>query len=589
MNCLFLDNFIKRIYKLFDILIYHSFTIKIYYSVSFQKQQGAIGVSNQNERSEELFNTLKQNKKKKKRKLLRTVISVIVIVAILLVCTVIRLRKRVDDKFAVTGVQVLTYKVSAGTLHSLVSGSGTLEYVDLETLTVPTGVEITEVIAQRNQQVKQGDLLATVDMSTVLTSLADLQDQLDELDKQIADAKGDTVSTYVQAGVSGRVKQVFAAEGMDVSACMAQHGALAILSLDGYMALDVESDRLERGDSVTLVRPDGTEVPGTVDTAVNGRATILLTDNGPVCGETVTVLTADGLQAGTGELYIHSPLAVTGYAGTVSLVHVKDNSPVYNGTTLFSLKNTSFTANYDTLLRQRSELEVSLLELLTIYRDGAILSPMDGFVSAVDYTEEENSTLLYSTVTAEETETKLLTLYPNVSMSVTIGIDEADILNLEVGQEAAITVSSVSEDTFRGTVTKINKDADVSTGVTQYSAEVLLDRTEGMLPGMTASVDITIEGVENALIIPVDALHQTQSNYFVYTGYDPETQQYHGMENVTVGMQNSEYAEILSGLKMGDTVYYTEQNDFFFGFSFGNMGTSNNRTPQMPGGMGGKG
>ena len=545
-------------------------------------------MSNQNERSDELFNTLSQNKKRKKQKLLRTVISVIAIVALLLFGAVVRLRKKVDDKFAAAGAQVLTYEVSAGTVRSLVSGSGTLEYVDLETLTVPTGVEITEVVARRNQQVQQGDLLATVDMSTVLTALADLQDQLDELDNQITDAKGDTVSAYVQAGVSGRVKQIFAVEGTDVSACMANYGALAVLSLDGYLAVDVESDLLKRGDPVTLVRPDGSEVSGAVDTAVNGKATVLLSDNGPACGESVTVLTADGAQAGTGELYIHSPLAVTGYAGTVSLVHVKENSAVYNGTTLFSLKNTSFTANYDTLLRQRGELEASLLELLTIYRDGAILAPMDGLVSAVDYTEEEDSTLLYSTVTAEETEAKLLTLYPNVSMSVTIGIDEADILNLKVGQEASVTVSSVSEDTFHGTVTGISKDADVSTGVTQYSAEVLLERAVGMLPGMTASADITIEGVENALIIPVDALHQTQANYFVYTGYDPKTQQYHGMVDVTIGMQNSEYVEILSGLEPGDTVYYTEQNDSFFGFGFGNMGAANNQSPQMPGGMGGK-
>ena len=545
-------------------------------------------MSNQNERSEELFNTLSQNKKKKKCRLLRTVISIIVIAALLLTGIVLRLRKKVDDKFAVAGAQVLTYKVSAGTVHSLVSGSGTLAYVDQQTLTVPTGVEITEVVAERNQQVRKGDLLATVDMSTVLTALADLQEQLDDLDGQIADAKGDEVSSFICSGISGRIKQIFAAEGTDVSACMAQHGALAVLSLDGYMALDLESGLLSRGDAVTLVRPDGSELPGTVDSAVNGRATVLLTDNGPACGETVTVLTADGKEAGRGELYIHSPLAVTGYAGTVSLVHVKENTAVYNGTTLFTLKNTSFTANYDTLLRQRGELEEALLELLTIYRDGAILAPMDATVSSLDYVENQDSSLLYSTVTAEETEEKLLTLYPNVSMSVTIGIDEADILNLEAGQQASVTVSSVSEDHFPGTVTKINKDADVSTGVTQYSAEVLLDRAEGMLPGMTASVDITIEGVENALIIPVDALHQTQDNYFVYTGYDPGTQQYSGMTYVTVGMQNSEYAEILSGLQLGDTVYYTEQTDLFFGFSFGNMGSSGNRPSQIPGTMGGK-
>lgn len=529
-------------------------------------------MSNQNERSEELFNTLSRNKKEKKRKLLRTVISIIVIIAVILVGTVIQLRNKVDDKFAVTGAQVLTYEVTTGTIHALVSGTGTLTQVDLETLTVPNGVDVTEVIAQRDQEVAKGDLLATVDMSTVLTALADLQTQLDDLDQQIADAKGDEVNRYISAGISGRIKRILAEEGMDVSACMAQHGALAVLSLDGYMAVDLETDILSRGDSVTVIREDGTEITGKVDTVANKKATILVSDNGPVYGETVTVVTEDGNQVGSGTLYIHSPLAVTGYAGTISMVHVKENAAVYPATTLFSLKNTSFTANYDTLLRQRSELEEELLLLLTIYRDGAILSPMDGVVSSIEFGEESPSSLLYATVQTESEETKLLTIYPNISMSVTIGIDEGDILNLELGQEASVKVSSVSEEVFSGKVTKISKDADISTGVTQYSAQVTLDKAAGMLPGMTASVDISIEGVENAMIIPVDALHQTSATAFVYTSYDPETQEYGDMVNVTTGMQNDDYVEILSGLNIGDTIYYTEKFDSFFDFAMGAMG-----------------
>ena len=543
-------------------------------------------MGNEHERSEELFDTLSKNKKLKKRKLLRTVISIIIVIALILIGVVVRLRNRVDDKFAITAANVLEYQVTTGTIHSLVSGSGTLAQVDLEALTVPAGVEIDEVIAERNDAVKVGDLLATVDMSTVMTALADVQAQLDALDEQIAAAKGDQVNSYLSAGISGRVKQIFAEENMDVAACMAQHGALAVLSLDGYMALDIETDSLTKGDTVTVIREDGSELKGDVDMAGHGKATILVTDNGPTYGETVTVKTEDGTEIGSGELYIHSPLGITGYAGTISMVNVKENTTVYSATTLFTLKNTSFTANYDTLLRQRGELEEELLCLLTIYRDGAILSPMDGVISSVEYGAEESASALYAglpsslsgslsgalpTTEAEE-DSALLTIYPDISMSITIGIDEADILNLQVGQEAKVTVSSVSDETFFGTVTEINKDADISTGVTQYSAEILIDKANGMLPGMTASVDITIEGVENAMIIPVDALHQTSATHFVYTGYNSETQEYMGMQEVTIGMQNNDYVEILSGLNIGDTIYYTEKFDNFFDFAMGAMG-----------------
>ncbi len=516
-------------------------------------------MSDQKERSEEIFNALNQKKKKRRRKVILTVLIVVLVVALALGAGVFYLRQQVDAQFASELAEVLSYEVTTGTISTVVSGSGTLTQVDLESLTVPAGVDITEITVSAGDTVETGDVLATVDMSSVMTALADLQAELDDLDDEISDAKGDEVSSTITAGISGRVKLLYAESGTDVSACMAENGALAVLSLDGYMAVDIQTDALSRGDTVTVILDDGEEYTGTVESAVNGSATILLTDNGPAYGQTATVYTEGGSEAGSGTLYIHSPLSITGYAGTVSRVYVSENTKVYSTTTLFYLTDTSFSANYDTLLRNRETLEEELLELLTIYRDGAVLSPMDGMVSSIDYTSSS----------ATGSATSLLTLYPNISMSVTIGVDETDILSLEVGQEAEVVVSSVSDDTLTGVVTEISQEASTSTGVTQYSAVITLDKVDGMLAGMTASVDVKIEGVDDALIIPLEALHQTSAIYYVYTSYDEESGEYGGMVEVTTGMQNSSYVEILSGLSEGDTVYYTEETTTF---SFGGMG-----------------
>ena len=99
---------------------------------------------------------------------------------------------------------------------------------DLEEIDVPSGVKVNEVMVDAGDNVKKGDLLATVDMATVMTSLSSLQDQMDELDKAINDAKGEEAGTQVTAGVSGRVKIIYAEPEMDVSLCMAEHGALAV-------------------------------------------------------------------------------------------------------------------------------------------------------------------------------------------------------------------------------------------------------------------------------------------------------------------------------------------------------------------------
>ena len=529
-------------------------------------------MSEQNQRAEALFETLSKNKKLRRRRIIRTVLITIAVIAAILITTVILLTKKVEKRFAAAVAEVQSHQVTTGTIHTIVAGTGVLTEEDLEEISVPSGVEVTEVMVDAGDTVSKGDLLATVDLATVMTSLTSLQDQMNTLDKNINSAKGDKASTQITAGVSGRVKIIYAEAGDDVSLCMAKHGSLAVLSLDGYMAADLETDKLSKGDLVSVTRKNGTILSGKVSAAAGGKATVLVTDNGPQYEETVTVSTADGTAIGTAKLYIHNPLGVTGYAGTVSTVTAKENAAVNNGSPLFTLKNTSFSANYDTLLRNRADLEEILLELLTLYRDGALLAPMDGVISSVEFDDETG----VSTNTTASGGTGVLTLYPDIAMTITIGVDETDILALKEDQEAEITVSSVGDEVYPGVVTDISKVADTSTGVTQYSAEISLDKAPGMLPGMTADVDVKIQGTENALIIPVEALHQTSTGSFVYTSYDEETQRYGGRVDVVPGMQNDNYAEILSGLQEGDTVYYTKQENIFTYFA--NM---------MGGGMGG--
>ena len=519
-------------------------------------------MSEQNQRAEALFETLSKNKKLRRRKVLRTVLITIAVIAAILIATVIILTKKVEKRFAAAAAEVQSYQVTTGTIHTIVSGTGVLTEEDLEAITVPSGVEITEVMVDAGDTVRKGDLLATVDLATVMTSLTSLQDQMNDLDKDINAAKGDKASTQISAGVSGRVKIIHAEAGDDVSLCMAEHGALAVLSLDGLMAADLETDKLSKGDLVSVTRENGTVLEGKVSSAAGGKATVLVTDNGPKYDEEISVSTTDGTVIGTAKLYIHNPLGVTGYAGTVSTVTAKENAAVSNGSGLFTLKNTSFSANYDTLLRNRADLEEVLLELLTLYRDGALLAPMDGVISTVEFDDSADAAY-----TATSGETNVLTLYPDLAMTITIGVDETDILALKEDQEAEITVSSVGEEIYPGSVTDISKVADTSTGVTQYSAEIFLDKAPGMLPGMTAEVDVKIQGTENALIIPVDALHQTSTGSFVYTSYDEETQRYGGRVDVVPGMQNDNYAEILSGLQEGDTIYYTKQENIFTYFA----------------------
>lgn len=537
------------------------------------------------QRDDALFETLGKNKKRKKRRIIITVVSIVVILAIIAVVSVSFLQRRVREQFASSQGEVLSYEVTTGSISTVVSGSGSLTDVDLESITVPEGVEITEVLVKRNQTIKAGDILATVDMASVISAMADLQVQIEELDEQISDAEDDSASTRIKAGVTGRVKAIFGEKDADVTDVMYEHGALALISLDGYMAVDIETEALAVGDIVTVKLSDEKEVDGTVDSVLDGKVTVLLTDNGPKYEETVVVLNSEGAELGTGNLYIHSALRVTGYSGIISYVNVSENTKVYSSSVLFNLKDTGYSANYNSLLRERAELEETLLELLTIQRDGAVLAQMDGSVYSVDYTED---------AAEEAAETAIATLSADEKMSVTINVDESDILSLELGQTVTVTVKSVSEDeTFDGTLTEINRTSS-SSGT--YSAVIEVEKVEGMLSGMTASVSVRIEGVDDAILIPIEALHKTSDGAYVYTSYNEEYQEYGGKVDVVTGLENSTYVEIKSGLSVGDTVYYTEQKSGFGNFGgmgfgnrgnggFGNIGEVNGGMPDMGGNM----
>lgn len=555
-------------------------------------------------RDDALFERMQRNKKRRKRRIWITVICIVLAVLIALTATVIILRNRVRKKFASNTADVLTYAASVGSISTTVSGSGTLQDVDLQDVTVPADVEVEEIVVEANQKVSEGDVIATLDLSSVMSAMSKVQSELDAFDKQLSDAEDDAVSTTVKAGVSGRVKAIYCAEDDAVADCMYKNGALMVLSVDGYMAAELPAGSLQAGDSLTAKFGDDA-ADAVVDSIDGDTALVLVDDDGPAEGEKVSFYTEEDAAVGSAEVTVHNPLKITGFAGTVSSVNVSEGDKVSASTSVLTLRDTEYSANYEAILRSREEKEEEQMELLKLYHDGALLSPISGSVTYVEdlAAETDETALLYGYGTeSESTDQLIATLSPDALMSITINVDETDILSLEKEQTVEITVDSIGEETFEGTVTEINKTAASASGVTNYSAEIRLDKNEKMLAGMSADAVIRIQGVDDAIIIPVDALHQTSDSAYVYTSYDEETKEYGGMVEVTTGLSNSNYVEIISGIKEGQTVYYTEHrsgNPFFgamggFGgmgdmSGFGDMGSFGGSMPSggnMPGGRG---
>lgn len=179
------------------------------------------------QKDDALFETLGKSKKKKRRKVIRTVISIILILVLVLIIGVTVLQRRVREEFASRDLDVLSYEVTTGTISTVVSGSGTLQNVDTESVTFPAGVELTDILVSYGDKVETGKLIATVDMGSVRTAMSELQASIEDLDDQISNAETEKVSASIKAGVSGRVKILHAQVGTNVADAMVEHGAVA--------------------------------------------------------------------------------------------------------------------------------------------------------------------------------------------------------------------------------------------------------------------------------------------------------------------------------------------------------------------------
>ena len=508
-------------------------------------------------------------KKNRRRKVLSTVLILLAILIAGAALGVRFLRQRVTEAYGAKSTdEVKTVAVTRGSISTTITGSGTLSAQESAEVTLPQSVALRSLCAAEGDLVAEGDVLAYLDLTSVLTAMNERQTQLEALDESIAQAAKDAVGTTVKATVTGRVKGIFCQAGDSVLSAMYEHGALLVLSLDGHMAVDIPRGSLSAGEAVQVTLSDDTLYPGTVGAVGAELATVLITDNKPLLGDTATVADEGGTVLGAGPLYIHQPLPITGYAGTVSRLAVGENTQVTKNRVLLYLSDTTYTANYDALLGERAALEEELSALIGLYTAGVLRAGTAGVVETISAEPE-----------TEEGETSdnwlVATIRPQEQMIVTASIDESNILSVELGQSASVTISSISEDPFTGVVTAMEKTGTSTSGVTGYAVEVTLDRTEKMLPRMSATVSIRIQGVDNALLLPEDAVTRTRDSAYVYTGRNETSGELEGMAEVKTGLTGGGYIEIIEGLQEGDTVYYTEKQATDFGSFMGGFSGSN--------------
>ena len=322
---------------------------------------------------------------KARKKNTKRIVAFICIVAIILFLAAMPLIARQDPETDGPQASILSGTVSVGSIDTKLIGGGALAEEDAVTVSVPTAVKLTGFLVSNADVVTEGTPIATVDRVTVMTAISQVQETLEYLSEQIEEA-GDTDSEETVAALAGgAVKILYAQEGDSVQNVMLEHGALAVLSLDGLMAVDMETESsLSSGSAVTVTLGDGTAVTGEIVKNLAGEMTVTVEDSGYEIGESVEVAAEDGTVIGTGELYIYSPWNATAYAGTVKSIKAGVGDKLSAGKTLMVLTDVGYSAAYRQLVGQRQEYEALMLELFQMYQTETVTAPCDGVVSGID-------------------------------------------------------------------------------------------------------------------------------------------------------------------------------------------------------------
>ena len=140
-----------------------------------------------------------------------------------------------------------------------------------------------------------------------------------------------------------------------------------------------------------------------------------------------------------------------------------------------------------------------------------ISAPMDGIVTRRNI--EEGETAVVGTM--NNAGTVLLEIADMSLIEAEVEVDETDIPDVQVGQEARVTIDAVPNRTFRGRVTEIGNspvqaDGGQNTGqrqATTFKVVITLDEAvPSVRPGFTCTAEITTATRKNAISVPIQAL-----------------------------------------------------------------------------------
>ena len=191
--------------------------------------------------------------------------------------------------------------------------------------------------------------------------------------------------------------------------------------------------------------------------------------------------------------------------------------------------------------------EARLAGLQSEYDKRRITAPVDGTVTLI--AAEKGETVQPSQV--------IVILNAKGNFEIIANISEIDIARISIGNPVEITLDAFTDDdVWMGSVMAIQPAETVVDNVIFYETKIRFEEEDPRLrSGMTADLDIETERKRGVLRIPSRALRAKNGGLMVRVLDDEVVKEV----EVTIGLETDDFAEVLGGLKEGDTVIVSER------------------------------
>ncbi len=490
--------------------------------------------------------------------------------------------------------EIFPATASMGTIQSKVSGRGTAKAKESAAITLTQSGTVQEVFVTGGQTVMAGDPLYTIYSQAAEDAVTDAQKKVEDLNKDLTDLLEQANNLTVQAPFAGKLQDVVEFQpDQDVStgtkvATLVNDKKLK-LSLyfsyayedDIYVGQEVDvsvpavmrpfKGRVEKINKVSFISPEGAvhfevvivfDNPGTLTEKMDASAMLTDRDGGEMYP----------YKNGQTEFYETRTIETKAAGPVVGQGNLLNYANVEAGEVLLYLGSTTIDSDIRAKQEEINQAQTKLDEAVKALADFNAVAPIDGTVTSCSISEGQE-------VKSGDT---VVMISNNVTMLVTITVDDRNISFIKPDSFVDLNWNG---NIYQGKVTSIDMSkAESGQGMTNYPVTLTVENFDGsLMEGAYLQYSFVTSESENCVLVPtacVQYFPDKEGNrcavVFVqrdekpddlpdleYPAFEPgQKRTFPSQEEgyypviVETGIADTQNVEIISGVNVGDTVFY---------------------------------